>query len=62
MDAVLGSHIGSPRARRPVPGGRGSLRPVAPETGNLEKPGLGDLMSLVQIRHIKLWFAGRAQN
>jgi hypothetical protein len=25
-------------------------------------PGLGELMSLQQMRHIKLWFAGQAQN
>jgi hypothetical protein len=26
------------------------------------QPGLGDIMVLIQMRHIKLWFAGRAQN
>lgn len=29
---------------------------------DLMQPSLGDLMSMVQIRHIKLWFAGNAQN
>src|SRR5579872_3032425 len=28
--------------------------------GNL--PGLGEIMTLQQLRHIKLWFAGRAGN
>ena len=26
------------------------------------EPGLGELMSLTQMRHVKLWFAGQAQN
>jgi hypothetical protein len=25
-------------------------------------PGLGEIMSLTQMRHLKLWFAGRAEN
>src|ERR1700755_1322366 len=32
--------------------------PVAEEHG----PGLGEIMSLQQMRHIKLWFAGNAAN
>ena len=28
----------------------------------LRQPTLSDLMTLVQVRHIKLWFAGKAQN
>jgi len=36
----------------------GSSR-VAPEP---YVPGLGELMSLQQMRHVKLWFAGRAEN
>ena len=28
----------------------------------LYKPGMGDLMSALQLRHAKLWYAGRAEN
>lgn len=34
-----------------------SARPPAPY-----EPGLGDLMSTLQLRHAKLWYAGQAQN
>ncbi len=33
---------------------------AAPQTAS--KPGLGEIMSLQQMRHSKLWFAGRAGN
>jgi hypothetical protein len=34
-----------------------------PETANpADVPGLGEIMTLQQLRHIKLWFAGRAGN
>jgi hypothetical protein len=34
-----------------------------PETANpADLPGLGEIMTLQQLRHIKLWFAGRAGN
>src|SRR5579859_6548019 len=39
------------RAQNPEPPANG---------GNL--PGLGEIMTLQQLRHIKLWFAGRAGN
>jgi hypothetical protein len=34
--------------------------PAEPSGGNI--PGLGEIMTLQQLRHIKLWFAGRAGN
>jgi hypothetical protein len=40
-------------------------RPSTPATGsNAEAfvPGLGEIMSLQQMRHVKLWFAGQAEN
>lgn len=33
---------------------------TSPKGGYL--PGLGEIMTLTQMRHIKLWFAGRAEN
>src|SRR5580658_3550722 len=33
-----------------------------PETNASMVPGLGEIMTLQQLRHIKLWFAGRAGN
>jgi hypothetical protein len=35
-------------------------QPPAPQTAS--QPGLGEIMALQQMRHIKLWFAGRAGN
>jgi hypothetical protein len=37
---------------------------VASSTAALEPyvPGLGEIMSLQQLRHVKLWFAGQAEN
>jgi hypothetical protein len=37
--------------------------PAAPAAGNpTDIPGLGEVMTLQQLRHIKLWFAGSAGN
>jgi hypothetical protein len=33
----------------------------APASGG-DQPGLGEIMTLQQLRHVKLWFAGRAGN
>src|ERR1700690_4247644 len=30
--------------------------------GEPSEPGIGDIMALQQMRHVKLWFAGRAGN
>ncbi len=30
--------------------------------GGLYKPGMGDLMNVLQLRHAKLWYAGEAEN
>jgi hypothetical protein len=35
---------------------------AAPEAKSMDFPGLGEIMTLQQLRHIKLWFAGRAGN
>ena len=35
-------------------------QPAAPQTAS--NPGLGEIMALQQMRHSKLWFAGRAGN
>jgi hypothetical protein len=35
---------------------------MASPTNELYVPRLGDIMNTVQTRHIKLWFAGKAQN
>jgi hypothetical protein len=32
------------------------------DTGSLSVPSLGDIMVITQLRHIKLWYAGRARN
>jgi hypothetical protein len=32
------------------------------DAGSLSMPGLGDIMVITQLRHIKLWYAGRARN
>jgi len=34
----------------------------APAAEAAAQPGLGEIMTLQQLRHIKLWFAGRAGN
>jgi hypothetical protein len=34
----------------------------APATATSYTPGLGEIMTLTQMRHIKLWFAGEAEN
>jgi hypothetical protein len=39
----------------------GTLPPVRAEEAR-HAPRLGDIMTLIQIRHVKLWFAGNAQN
>jgi len=41
-----------------------ACREAATPTGSPEAyvPGLGEMMSLQQMRHAKLWFAGQAQN
>ncbi len=36
--------------------------PAATEAGEPYQPGLGDIMALQQMRHLKLWFAGHAGN
>jgi len=36
--------------------------PASPAESEPQLPGLGEIMSLQQMRHIKLWFAGRAGN
>jgi hypothetical protein len=36
--------------------------PAAPAQDEPYQPGLGEIMSLQQMRHIKLWFAGSAGN
>ena len=35
---------------------------AAPAAKPTDFPGLGEVMTLQQLRHIKLWFAGRARN
>jgi hypothetical protein len=35
---------------------------AAPAAKSIDFPGLGEVMTLQQLRHIKLWFAGRAGN
>jgi cytochrome c556 len=41
-----------------------SAAPAAAQAGSAEpyQPGLGEIMALQQMRHIKLWFAGSAGN
>lgn len=41
-----------------------SLLPSCQSAGHVESyvPGLGEIMSLTQMRHLKLWFAGQAEN
>src|SRR5712691_8274880 len=45
-------------------GRRSTPATVAASTGSPEAyvPGLGEIMSLQQMRHVKLWFAGQAEN
>jgi hypothetical protein len=38
------------------------LAPLALAQGETYVPALGDIMSAIQSRHIKLWFAGRLKN
>lgn len=40
----------------------GHQRALAELPGSFYTPGLGDLMHALQLRHAKLWFAGRAGN
>jgi hypothetical protein len=39
-----------------------TLAPLALAQGETYVPALGDIMSAIQSRHIKLWFAGRNRN
>jgi hypothetical protein len=38
------------------------LAPLAVAQQELYRPPLGDIMGKIQLRHIKLWFAGKARN
>ena len=38
----------------------GESQPLAPQGAYM--PGLGDIMGVIQMRHAKLWFAGRSRN
>ncbi len=38
------------------------VRPSGATTGEAYAPGLGEIMSFTQMRHVKLWFAGEARN
>lgn len=38
------------------------LAPLAIAQQELYRPPLGDIMGKIQLRHIKLWFAGNARN
>src|SRR5262245_9857831 len=38
------------------------LAPLAVAQQELYRPPLGDIMGKIQLRHIKLWFAGKAGN
>jgi hypothetical protein len=40
----------------------GSTSDTAASQREVYKPGMGDLMSALQLRHAKLWYAGRAEN
>src|SRR5712692_8909865 len=50
--------LGAACGRQSTTAGRGSSA-AAPEA---YVPGLGEMMSLQQLRHAKLWFAGQAEN
>jgi len=54
---TLATLSGSAACTRPSAG-------AAPSTGSAAPyvPGLGEIMSLQQMRHVKLWFAGQAEN
>jgi len=39
-----------------------AAKPTAPADSTANLPGLGEIMTLQQLRHIKLWFAGHAGN
>ena len=39
-----------------------SLAPLAVAQQELYRPPLGDIMGKIQLRHIKLWFAGKLGN
>jgi hypothetical protein len=41
---------------------RPAAAPPAASSGGAYTPGLGEIMSLQQMRHAKLWFAGQAAN
>ncbi len=38
------------------------LAPLAVAQQELYRPPLGDIMGKIQLRHIKLWFAGKSRN
>jgi hypothetical protein len=47
----------------PASAEEGATQPATPSAANEPyEPSLGDFMALQQMRHIKLWFAGRAHN
>ena len=39
-----------------------AAKPAADAAGSSDGPGLGEIMTLQQLRHIKLWFAGHGGN
>ena len=40
----------------------GSTQQATPSASEPYQPSLGDIMARQQMRHMKLWFAGRARN
>jgi hypothetical protein len=55
---VIAALLGAPQANAE----EGSTQQATPSASEPYQPSLGDIMARQQMRHMKLWFAGRARN
>ena len=55
---VIAALLGAPQANAE----EGSAQQATSSASEPYQPGLGDIMARQQMRHMKLWFAGRARN
>jgi hypothetical protein len=64
MRLIFAGFIGAMMLGSAAANAQDTAKPAMPmqETNAPMVPGLGEIMTLQQLRHIKLWFAGRAGN
>lgn len=62
MKSILAAAVAALTLGFPPANAQQGSKPAAAPPAEMEFPGLGEIMSLQQMRHIKLWFAGHAAN